>query len=192
MARHREKRATKNPGPERVALCEAEREVKNGEFATRCCCDLRNFGPAARDFVEQQQECRNRTRKVERELDHVGPDDSAHPAFKRIEQSEQRDNQDRDPLACPERDAYDLTDGRYSNAFRECSGDEEHNRCGRTHSGPKSLFEKLVSRVEFALEILRDQYSTQNHACDKIAQYNLQESEVSAESNAWGADNCER
>ena len=42
------------------------------------------------------------------------------------------------------------------------------------------------------MEILRDQYNTQNHARDKVAQHNLQEFEVSAVSDAGSADNCER
>ena len=32
MARHREERTAENAGPERVALCETEREVKNREL----------------------------------------------------------------------------------------------------------------------------------------------------------------
>src|SRR5579862_1060681 len=192
MAGHGEKRAAKNAGPERVALCEAEREVKDRELAARRRRDPGNLQPATRNLVEQQEECHERAREVECKLDYVRPDHSAHAAFEGIKQGEQRDNRDRDSLACSESDADNLADGRYSNAFRERPRKQE-NYCGcRTHSAPKSLFEKLVSRVEFALEILRDQYNTQNHARDKIAQHNLQEFEVSAVSDAGSADNCER
>ena len=52
MTRHGEKRAAKNAGPERVALCQAEREVKDRELAARRSRNPGNLQPATRNLVE--------------------------------------------------------------------------------------------------------------------------------------------
>ncbi len=131
--------------------------------------------------MEQQKECRHRASEIHRELNHVRPNHGAHSAFKRVEQRQDRNNSDGNSVACAKCDAHHFANRRNANSLRQRARSHEHDRRCRPHSRAKTLFEKLVGRVEFTLEVLRDQDHAKNHARDQIAQHELQKAQIAAE-----------
>ena len=144
--------------------------------------------PAFGNAVKHQKECGDRSAHVERELRHIGPDHRLHPAFERIENRERRDHAHGDALAGPKRHAHHLADRRDAHSLRDHPGGQKHARRHRPGAGVESIFQQLVCRVEFALEIARHHNYAKHHPRHDVPDHQLQKAEVADEGDSRCAD----
>src|SRR4051794_34100162 len=108
MASRGQKGASNQSGPEAVGAREERWGQREAEIEDLKLAETSGNGgyvvPSARNLSKNHEEAQNRTRDVEEHLHHVGPDDSCHPTFKRVEQRQADDKNNGPDLARSEDD----------------------------------------------------------------------------------------
>ena len=96
-----------------------------------------------------------RSPDVEEHLHHVGPDDSGHSAFERVEQGERGDDGDRRNVARADGDADDDGDGEDAHALGRGARQQKQSGGDLVQARAEAAVDELVGGEEFALEIFR-------------------------------------
>ena len=117
---------------------------------------------------------------VDNELEAVVPNDRFHAAEERVD--DRRDADDRD--AHGKRDANNFFQSnsgqKQPEAIAQVSGHEKDDRSRHLRGATKSLVEQLVSSVDLAFEISRQQKPNNHHATEDESERQLEKTQVAA------------
>jgi hypothetical protein len=187
---HGEEGAAEESGPEGVGLGEVECEVKEVK-PTRDGSDLVDPIPASRDMRAQGGNGDEGSSDVYRHLYDVGPDNGGQASFEGVDESEERDDGDREGGVGADGDAYNDGDGEDADAFRGRSGEKEETRGDLVERKPEAPVDKLVGRKHRALEVFGQEDKRDDDASDHVTEDDLKEAEVAGESYAGNGDDGE-
>src|ERR1019366_7710771 len=149
--------------------------------------------PAAGHQVHDGEETNQGSANVDEQLHYIGPDDGRHAALEGVHEREQRDDSDGDHISSelPEatehrsqRSADDDGHGEYADTLGGGAGDQKQPGRQRAQPLSEAALDELVSSVEFAAEILRQQHEADDDAPYEVANHQLEEGEVGVVSEA--------
>ena len=121
---HGEEGSTQDAGPEGIGLGQVQGEVEHVELPQRRGRGV-DVAPAAGNVRAERIERDESSGDVERHLDHVGPDDSGHPAFEGVEQGQRGDDRDRHCVAGTDGYGDDNGDGEDADSLGGGAGEQE-------------------------------------------------------------------
>ncbi len=192
VAGHGEESATDEAGPKCVFRGEVEREIEELQFVAGGSGDLRDFGPAARNAMEQYPERDGAAGEIEEELRDVCPDDGGHAAFESVKNGERDDDDDGEVLGRTENDADDERDGGYANTLRNGARNEKRAGGDGAHFFAKAFFDERVGGEELSAEVAGEEKQNDENAAYQIPDDELNEGEISAVGDGGRADDGER
>jgi hypothetical protein len=100
-------------------------EIENRELVGRAG-HRRHVGPSTGNLAQNNEETGDGAEDVEAHLHHVGPDHGRHPAFKRVKDREQNDEDDGNDFPGAQHNRDDQRDGEDPYPFGQRAGHQEH------------------------------------------------------------------
>src|ERR1035437_8369122 len=187
-----EKTAACDAGPETVGAREEfhigrEAEIENGEFVGRAR-HQRHMLPATGNLSENDDETGDGAGHVERHLHHVGPDHRRHAAFKGVEEGEQHDADDGSDFTGAQHNRGHQRYGEHADAFGESARHQEYGSGEFADAFAEAAAHQFVCGEHFAAEVLRQKKYRDHDARQQVAEDDLEESQIAAESQLGGAD----
>ena len=173
-------------------VARSKEKSRTCKFVAGGCSDLRDFGPAAGDAVEQDPEGDRATGQIEKKLRDVGPDDGFHAAFEGVENGERDDDDDGQVLGRAEDHADDESDGGNADAFGDGASDEERAGGNGAHFFAEAFFDERVGGEKLAAKIAGEKKEDNEDAADQIADDQLNEGQVPGVGDGGRADDGER
>ena len=155
--------------------------------------------PAAWNQLQHKHKAGKRAGNVEEHLDNVCPNDSRHPAFKCVEKGEAdnygnashfdffRIEKARQVGAYYHRNHQRNGENPY--AFRQGTQHQEDAGGKFADVRTEAAAHQLISGENFAPEIVGQQEKGNDDAAEKVAEDQLQKSEIAFERNAWRPNN---
>jgi len=192
VAGHRQRSTADEAGPECVFPAEAEGKIKYLQFVASSCGDLRHFGPAVWNAMEQDEKSDDAAGDIQEQLRNVGPDDRAHAAFEGVEDGERDDNQNGETLGSAEDHADHKRDGGNAHTFGYSAGNEKGTRSDGAHLFPEALFDERIGSEKCTTKVAREQKQYDKNAADDVSDDQLEESHVARISDSGSADDGER
>ncbi len=142
--------------------------------------------------MQNRHQPHQRPAHINKGLHHIRPDHRRQSALKRIDQSQQRDDRNRSDLARAQRNRDHNRHGIHAHSLRRRPRQQKQARRHRAQLRTKPPLNQLISRIQLAAKILRQQHKTNNDAPDHVSHHQLQKSKIRIVGQAGNTNDGQR